>query len=180
MKIKVGNATIVLREGDIALVEADALVNAANDALWMGSGVAGSLKKHGGPEIEAEAIRKGPIGVGYAIATGAGSLKAKYIIHSVVMSQELTTDLESVAAATRAALKLAAELKCKSIALPAFGTGVGALPINDCARTMFKETIKLLLTPKLAGMEQIIFVLYGRDAFEAFEFELNALFSHKK
>src|SRR3990170_7908766 len=96
----------VLR-GDITKLELDALVNAANNRLWMGGGVAGALKRAGGPEIEAEAIKKGPIPIGEAVVTGAGKLKAKYVIHAAVMGQDLQTDATKIRQATVNSLKRA-------------------------------------------------------------------------
>src|SRR5207237_10888678 len=128
-----------VHEGDIAAVEADAIANAANDALWMGAGVAGALKRAGGEEIERDAMSKGPIAVGTAVATGAGRLSARYVIHGAVMGQDLRTNAELVRATTRACLALADELGCESLALPAFGTGVGGFPLDECATLMVAE-----------------------------------------
>src|SRR5436309_7487239 len=93
-----------VREGDIAAVEADAIANAANDRLWMGSGVAGALKRAGGKQIERDAMALGPIPVGTAVATGAGTLRAQWVIHGAVMKQELRTNIELVRKTTRACL----------------------------------------------------------------------------
>ena len=120
-----------VREGDIADVEADAIANAANDELWMGAGVAGALKRAGGEEIEREAMAQGPIELGTAIATTAGRLPARRVIHGAVMGQDLRTDGDLVRRATRSCLELADELGCRSLALPAFGTGVGGFRLAD-------------------------------------------------
>ena len=109
-------------KGDITDMEVDAIVNAANNELWMGGGVAGAIKRKGGIEIEEEAVKKGPIPVGEAIVTGAGKLKAKYVIHGAVMGRDLQTDAEKIKNATINSLKRAEELGLKSIAFPAFGT----------------------------------------------------------
>src|SRR6478672_5423500 len=114
-----------VREGDIAEVEADAIANAANDHLWMGAGVAGAIKRAGGAEIEREAVARGPIAVGDAVATGAGRLHARWVIHAAVMGQDLVTSAELIAGATGRTLEVAEELGARSLALPAFGTGVG-------------------------------------------------------
>src|SRR3954467_818957 len=121
-----------VREGDIAAVEADAVANAANDALWMGAGVAGALKRAGGEEIEREAMANGPIPVGEAVATGAGRLPARWVIHVAVMGQDLRTSPELVERTTRSVLRVAEELGARSLALPAFGTGVGRFPLDAC------------------------------------------------
>src|SRR5260370_623335 len=112
-------------EQDIATLDVDAVVNAANDHLWMGAGVAGALKRAGGDEIEREAMRRGPIPLGSAISTTAGRLSATYVIHGAVMGQNLRTNVDLVGRTTASCLALADELGCRSLALPAFGTGVG-------------------------------------------------------
>ena len=94
--IEISGSKLILLKGDIALEESDAIVNAANNVLWMGSGVAGAIKKEGGQEIEEEAVSKGPIDVGEAILTGSGKLKSKYVIHAAVMGQDLSTNAEII------------------------------------------------------------------------------------
>lgn len=158
---------ITLRKGDIARVQADAIVNAANNALWMGGGVAGAIKRAGGKEIEAEAVRQGPIPVGEAVVTGAGTLAARYVIHAAVMGTDLKTDAEKIRAATRNSLLRAEELGLKAVAFPALGTGVGEFPYEEAAEIML-ETVGEHLSGQ-SGLEQVIFVLYGDEAFQAFE-----------
>jgi len=153
-----------VREGDIATVEADAIANAANDRLWMGAGVAGALKRAGGAEIEREAVAKGPIERGTAVATTAGELDARYVIHGAVMGQDLRTNAELIARTTRACLKLADELGCRSLALPAFGTGVGGFPVEECARLMVDEARAF----RGAHLERVIFAVLGAEAQRAF------------
>ncbi len=159
-----------VREGDIAAVEADAVANAANDALWMGAGVAGALKRAGGDEIEREAMARGPIPLGSAVATTAGRLPARYVIHGAVMGQDLRTDGELVRRTTRACLQLADELDCRSLALPAFGTGVGGFPLSACARIMIEEA----WTFEPRSLERGIFAVFGREAYDAFSSELSS------
>src|SRR5215468_9753887 len=118
MVVAIGDASIETQRGDISRVQVDAVVNAANNHLWMGAGVAGALKRAGGPEIEREAVAKGPINVGEAIVTNGGALPAKYVIHAAVMGQDLTTDRSKISRATRNSLTRAAELGISSIALP--------------------------------------------------------------
>jgi O-acetyl-ADP-ribose deacetylase (regulator of RNase III) len=154
-----------VREGDIAAVEADAIANAANDHLWMGAGVAGALKRAAGEEIEREAMAQAPIPVGTAVATGAGRLRATYVIHGAVMGQDLRTNADLVRRTTRACLALADELGCGSLALPAFGTGVGGFPLDECARVMVEEA--RAFAP--ASLERVVFAVYGAEAARAFE-----------
>ena len=158
---------IELVEGDITRVEADALVNAANNRLLMGGGVAAAIRRAGGKEIEEEAVKKGPIPIGQALATGAGRLRAKYIIHAAVMGLDFHTDAEKIRSATRNSLLRAEELGLKSIAFPALGTGVGGFPLDECARIMLGE-IREHLQGK-TGLERVIFVLRGREAYLAFQ-----------
>jgi O-acetyl-ADP-ribose deacetylase (regulator of RNase III) len=159
-----------LRDGDIAAIEADAIANAANDRLWMGAGVAGALKRAGGEEIEEEAMAIGGIPLGSAVATTAGRLHARWVIHGVVMGQDLRTDADLIRRTTRSCLELADELGCRSLALPAFGTGVGGFPLGECARIMVEEA---RIFPALA-LERVIFAVYGSEAYEAFSSALSS------
>jgi O-acetyl-ADP-ribose deacetylase (regulator of RNase III) len=154
---------IEIRKGDISAVEADVIVNAANNHLWMGAGVAGALKRAGGQQIEDEAVRKGPIPVGEAVETKAGNLKAKYVIHAAVMGQDLKTDEIKIRNATRNSLKLAVQLKAQSIAFPALGTGIGGFPLHRCAEVMLKEVLGY------SGFLKVVFVLYSDESYTIFE-----------
>jgi len=159
-----------VREGDIAAVEADAVANAANDRLWMGAGVAGALKRAGGAEIEQEAIAQGPIPLGSAVATSAGRLPARWVIHGAAMGQDLRTDGELVRRTTRACLQCADELNCRSLALPAFGAGVGGFPLAECARLMVAEAHSF----EPVSLERVIFAVFGGEAYEAFSSALSS------
>jgi O-acetyl-ADP-ribose deacetylase len=151
-------------EGDIATLEVDAIANAANDRLWMGAGVAGAIKRAGGEEIEDEAVGKGPIPIGEAVATGAGRLPARHVIHGAVMGQDLTTNADFVARTTRRCLEVADGLGARSVALPALGTGVGGFPIEECARVMVAETRSF--DPK--SVERVVFAVFGSQAERVF------------
>ena len=157
-------------EGDITQLDVDAIANAANNRLWMGAGVAGAIKRAGGEEIEQEAVRLGPIEVGDAVATGAGRLRARYVIHGAVMGQDLSTDAELVARTTRRCLEVADELGVESLALPAFGTGVGGFPLSECARIMVREARAY----EPASLRRVVFAVFGDEPREAFEAELGA------
>jgi O-acetyl-ADP-ribose deacetylase (regulator of RNase III) len=152
-------------EGDITELEVDAIANAANNALWMGSGVAGAIKRAGGDEIEREAVALGPIEVGGAVATRAGRLPAKHVIHGAVMGQDLRTDDELVRLTTKRCLELADELRCRSLALSAFGTGVGGFPLEDCARIM----VSTARAHEPTSRDRVDFAVFGDDARRAFE-----------
>lgn len=158
---------IELVRGDIASIAADAIVNAANDHLWMGAGVAGALKRAGGDEIEREAVAKGPIAAGDAVATGAGKLPARWVIHAVAMGQDLRTDADKIQRATASALRVAEEVGARSIVFPALGTGVGGFPLEECARIMV-DAVRAHLASGSA-LERVIFAVRGDDAYRAFE-----------
>jgi O-acetyl-ADP-ribose deacetylase (regulator of RNase III) len=151
-------------EGDIAALAVDAVANAANDLLWMGAGVAGAIKRAGGIEIEREAVAKGPIEVGDAVATGAGLLPARWVIHAAVMGQDLVPSAEAIRTATRRTLELADQLGAQSLALPAFGTGVGGFPLEECARIMVTEVRAF----EGQTLRRVVFAVYGEDAQAAF------------
>jgi O-acetyl-ADP-ribose deacetylase (regulator of RNase III) len=157
-------------EGDIAVLRVDAVANAANDHLWMGAGVAGALKRAGGEEIEREAVALGPIPLGTAVATSAGRLPARWVIHGAVMGQDLRTDADLVRRTTAACLRLADELGARSLALPAFGTGVGGFPLDDCARIMVEEAH----AHEPHTLERVVFAVFGEDARRAFSAALDA------
>jgi O-acetyl-ADP-ribose deacetylase (regulator of RNase III) len=151
-------------DGDIATLDVDAVANAANDHLWMGAGVAGALKRAGGEEIEREAVAKGPIAVGDAVVTGAGSLPARWVVHGAVMGQDLRTNADLVGRTTTRCLELADELGARSIALPAFGTGVGGFPLEECAQIMAAAA----RTYEPRSLERVVFAVWGSDAERAF------------
>ena len=157
-------------DGDIAALEVDAIANAANDRLWMGSGVAGAIKRAGGEEIEREAVQQGPIAVGEAVATGAGRLPARWVIHGAVMGQDLRTNAELVRRTTESCLRLADDLGAESLALPAFGTGVGGFPVDECARIM----VAAARAHEPRSLQRVVFAVFGAEARMAFEAGLAA------
>jgi O-acetyl-ADP-ribose deacetylase len=152
-------------EGDIAALDVDAVANAANDHLWMGAGVAGALKRAGGEEIEREATAKGPIAVGEAVATGAGQLPARWVIHGAVMGQDLRTTPALVERTTQSVLRVADELGAASLALPAFGTGVGGFPLDECARLM----VRAVREHEPRTLRRVVFAVFGDGPRRAFE-----------
>jgi O-acetyl-ADP-ribose deacetylase len=163
--VEVESARLRVAEGDITALDVDAIANAANNHLWMGAGVAGAIKRAGGPEIEREAVEKGPIEVGDAVATGAGRLQARWVVHGAVMGQDLRTNADLVRGTTRRCLEVADELGARSLALPAFGTGVGAFPLQECATIMVREARSY--EPK--SLREVVFAVFGDEARRAFE-----------
>jgi O-acetyl-ADP-ribose deacetylase len=152
-------------DGDITQLEVDAIANAANDHLWMGAGVAGAIKRAGGEEIEREAVARGPIPVGTAVATTAGRLPARYVIHGAVMGQDLQTDASLIGRTTSSCLEVADELGLESVALPAFGTGVGGFSLDECARIM----VAAVRSYEPRTLRRVVFAVFGEEAREAFE-----------
>jgi len=161
---QVNGITVRIVQGDICDRQADAVVNAANNHLWMGGGVAGALKRRGGAEIEQEAVRQGPVAVGEAVATTAGRLSAKHVIHAAVMGQDLVTSADAIRRATASALALADRLGLASIAFPALGTGVGGFPLRECAGIM----LEAVASASLQTLTCVEFVLFDQAAYDAF------------
>jgi O-acetyl-ADP-ribose deacetylase (regulator of RNase III) len=178
MKIHVNRGEIEIVAGDIVLQESAAIVNAANNHLWMGGGVSGAIKRAGGPAIETEAISKGPVEVGEAVVTGAGSLKARYVIHAAVMGQDSHTDEIKIRNATRSALNIAGKNGIESVSFPALGTGIGGFEIHHCARIMIEETVGFLSGKTVVRL--VRFVLFDDETVKAFEEELKLQFSTKR
>jgi O-acetyl-ADP-ribose deacetylase (regulator of RNase III) len=159
--------TVEIVDDDIAAQTTDAIVNAANNAFWMGSGVAGAIKSRGGNSIEDEAMAQGPVEPGDCVLTSAGRLKAKHVIHAAVMGQDLKTSATLIEAATRNALRLADSRGLVSIALPAFGTGVGGFPVVECARIMIQAVRQYAKVAR--SLRLVRFVLFGQTAYDAFD-----------
>ena len=158
---------IVLREGDITEEDVDAIVNAANSQLVLGAGVAGAIRRKGGPQIQAECDAIGPIGVGDAAVTGAGDLPARWVIHAAGMPPGGSATESSVHASVRKSLDLAREKGCRTIAIPAIGAGIGGFPVQRCAEILLSEAKE-----HLAGettLEEIRFVLFGEPTYRIFE-----------
>ncbi len=176
--VGIADSKLMLVKGDIALEEADAVVNAANDALWMGSGVAGAIKKAGGSEIEEEAVSKGPIKIGEAILTGSGKLKSKYVIHAAVMGQDLSTDADKIRSALLSSFQLAEEKGINSLSVPAFGTGAGGFSISACAEIMIRESIEFL--QRSANIKLLKIILFSESDLELFEDKLEEFFSERQ
>jgi len=188
MKVDIENRVLELVEGDITEMETDAIVNAANAQLILGGGVAGAIKRKGGPAIQQECnkiVREDSIGggtfVGGAVITGGGNLKAKYVIHAVGPRMGEGNEDEKLKNATLNSLKVAGEKKLKSISFPAISTGVFGFPIERCAEIMLRTTIDYLTrlgvgarrSPKgQTGIEKVVFCLYGQDSFQVFENQL--------
>jgi O-acetyl-ADP-ribose deacetylase (regulator of RNase III) len=155
-----------ISQGDITECALDAIVNAANNDLMLGAGVAGAIRRKGGPAIQQECDRIGPIALGEAAVTTGGNLKTKFVIHAASMHLGGRTSEENLRASTRNSLLRASERKLESIAFPAIGTGIAGFPLERCAQVMLEE-----VRDHLSGetsLELVEFVLFDRAAFESF------------
>jgi O-acetyl-ADP-ribose deacetylase (regulator of RNase III) len=158
---------IEVREADITRLEVDAIANAANTRLAHGGGVAGAIVRAGGRSIQDESNAVAPIGLGEAVETGAGSLPARWVIHAATMELGGPTSDDIIRRATRSTLMKADELGARSLALVAFGTGVGGFPLEDAAQIEVEEVERHLAGG--SAIETVIFAVRGSEAKEAFE-----------
>lgn len=160
---------IIIEQGDLTEMDVDAIVNAANNDLMLGGGVAGAIRRKGGPSIQEECDKIGPIPIGEAAITGGGNLKARYVIHAASMALRgpLTTS-EALVESTRNSLLRADEKKLKTIAFPAIGTGVAGFPVGKCAELMIATVLKHLKSGK-SSLEKVYFVLFDKAACDAFK-----------
>jgi len=165
-------ARIELWNGDICELEVDAIVNAANLSLWMSTGVGGAIKRAGGDAIEFAAVRQGPVPLGGAVMTPAGTLAAKCVIHAVSLDRDRRTSAEIIDLAVRSAMARARELRVSSIAFPAMGTGVGGFPLDEAARVTVRAVRDEL--PRSPTIEFVTFAMRGAAAYQAFEAALAA------
>ncbi len=154
--------------GDISRVGAEAVVNAANNHFWMGGGVAGALKHAGGRTIEIDAMAQGPVPVGESVVTDGGCLPARYVIHAAVMGQDLQTSATAIHDATGSSLACAQALGIETIALPAFGTGVGRFPPSESARIMIGAALVFVRACKGRKLKEISFVLISDELTKVF------------
>ena len=166
--MKINNTEVKVELGDITQLQVDAIVNAANNKLVMGGGVAGTIKIKGGKVIEEEAVKKGPIKMGEAIYTSAGNLKAKYVIHAATMGMDFKTDEIKIRNSCKNALDVAEELKVRSVAFPALGCGVGGFPLLASAKIMSQEAFRHIKEQETSSLKEIIFCLRDKEAFDIF------------
>jgi len=170
LSIKMRETDLQLLEGDITELQVDVIVNAANEKLQLGGGVAGAINKKGGPTIQAECDRIGGTPSGTAVMTVAGNLKAKHVIHAVGPRKGEGEEDKKLASAVRSSLALAERQGMRSIALPAISSGSFGFPLDRCARIMLTEIQRYIQGG--TKLEQVIVCLYGDDSFETFKREL--------
>jgi O-acetyl-ADP-ribose deacetylase (regulator of RNase III) len=173
MKVNVAGHTLELVQGDITDMGTDAIVNAANAQLVLGGGVAGAIRRKGGPQIQEECDRIGSTFVGGAVITTGGRLKAKHVIHAVGPRMGEGDEDEKLRNATLNSLKLADEHHLKSIAFPAISTGIFGFPMPRCAEIMLTAAVEYLRGA--TGLEQVVFCLFGQDSFEVFARQLQRI-----
>jgi O-acetyl-ADP-ribose deacetylase len=165
-------AQIEVKQADITELEVDAIANAANTALQHGGGVAGAISRAGGPGVQKESDERAPINLGEAVVSTAGEMPSKWVIHAATMELGGPTSAEIIRRATASTLRTADELGAKSLALVAFGTGVGGFPIDEAARIEVEEVERHLAEG--SGLERIVFAVFGEKAQLAFEEALDA------
>jgi O-acetyl-ADP-ribose deacetylase (regulator of RNase III) len=170
MKVDVANSVLELVEGDITEMATDAIVNAANAQLILGGGVAGAIRRKGGPSIQQECHKIGGTFVGGAVITTGGNLKAKYVIHAVGPRMGEGDEDAKLENATVNSLKLTDEHKLRSISFPAISAGIFGFPIERCAEIMLRVTIDYLKAK--TGLKRVVFCLYGRESYAVFERQL--------
>lgn len=160
---------IKLVEGNLALLDVETVVNAANENLILGGGVAGAIRQFGGPSIQEECNKIGPIAVGEAVITGAGNLKAKYVIHAAGPVYGEGNEDEKLTKVTLNSLKIAKKQKIKNIAFPAISTGIFSFPLKRCSEIMIKVAMDFLKEKANDYPEEIIFCLFGQEAYSVFQ-----------
>ena len=160
-------ADVEVLEADITQLEVDAIANAANTSLMHGGGVAGAIARAGGAELERESRQRAPIGLGEAVETGGGDMPCRWVIHAATMELGAPTSAEIIRRATASTLRTADELGARSLALVAFGTGVGGFPLREAARIEVEEVRRHL--ERDSGLERVVFAVRGAEAREAFE-----------
>jgi O-acetyl-ADP-ribose deacetylase (regulator of RNase III) len=162
-----------LSVGDLTESDADAIVNAANNDLKLGGGVAGAIRRKGGVTIQQECDEIGSIPVGGAAITGGGNLRARFVIHAASMQLGGQTTAQALRSSTAHSLRIAAERGLKNIAFPAVGTGIAGFPMRECAEIMLRETVKHL--GGATSLERVEFVLFDDGALAVFEEALRAI-----
>ncbi len=158
---------VELRQGDLTEMDVDAIVNAANNDLQLGGGVAGAIRRKGGPAIQQECDAIGCIPVGGAAITGGGNLKARNVIHAASMQLGGSTTARALRSSTAHALRIAAERGLQTIAFPAVGTGIAGFPMRECAEIMLAEVVTHFRKP--TSLETVHFVLFDAASLEVFK-----------
>jgi len=157
---------IEICQGDLTEADVDAIVNAANNDLQLGAGVAGAIRRKGGPRIQAECDEIGSIPIGGAAITSGGNLKARHVIHAASMELGGGTSAQSLRSSVAHSLRIAAQNGLRTIAFPAVGTGIAGFPLRDCAEIMLHEAVRHFEGP--TSIQKITFVLFDEQALGVF------------
>jgi O-acetyl-ADP-ribose deacetylase len=160
-------ATIEVLDTDITALDVDAIANAANTELKHGGGVAGAIRRAGGPAVQRESDEKAPIGLGEAVETSGGEMPCRWVVHAATMELGGPTSVDIIRRATASTLRKADELGARSLALVAFGTGVGGFPLEQAAAIEVEEVRRHL--DGASGLERVVFAVHGEPARRAFE-----------
>lgn len=160
-------ASVHIDQGDLTTYDVDAIVNAANNDLQLGGGLAGAIRRAGGPSIQRECDAHGPVAVGEAAVTGGGDLPARHVIHQASMQLGGRTTEESLRESTRAVLRLAEERGIRTLAFPATGTGIAGFPTRRCAEVMLGEVLRHIRNAD-TGLTDVYFVLFDEASAKAF------------
>ena len=177
MKWTINGKDLVLLQGDITDMDTDASVNAANQNLVLGAGVAGAIRTKGGPAIQEECDRIGGAAVGEAAITTGGDLKATYVIHAVGPRMGEGDEDKKLADATRNSLNIASEKGLSSIAFPAISTGIFGFPKERCAQIMLATVIKMLEEEE-SSLKEVVFCLWGEDSLQIFKETAKKMLGH--
>jgi O-acetyl-ADP-ribose deacetylase len=159
---------IEVLDTDITKLEVDAIANAANTDLKHGGGVAGAISRAGGPAVQAESSERAPIGLGEAVETTGGDMPCRWVIHAATMELGGPTSADIIRSATASTLRKADELGARSLALVAFGTGVGRFPVEEAAAIEVSE-VRRHLDAGGSGLDRVVFAVRGDEARQAFE-----------
>jgi len=162
-------AALEVAQADVTKLAVDAIANAANTQLLHGGGVAGAIRRAGGSEVERESRERAPIGLGEAVETTAGDMPSRWVIHAATMELGGPTSAEVIERATRSTLDVAERLGCESLALVAFGTGVGGFALDEAARLMVG-----VARAYTGALERIVFAVHGEEAERAFRAAVEA------
>jgi O-acetyl-ADP-ribose deacetylase (regulator of RNase III) len=165
-------AKIEVLQADVTQLEVDAIANAANTQLKHGGGVAGAISRAGGPEVQKESDELAPIGLGEAVATTAGEMPSRWVIHAATMELGGPTSADAIRHATASTLARAEELGARSLALVAFGTGVGGFPVDEAARIEIEEVERHVSAG--SALERIVFAVFDDRTALAFEEAVSA------
>ncbi len=166
-------ASIEVLDTDITTLEVDAIANAANTELAHGGGVAGAISRAGGPSVQAQSDRKAPIGLGEAVETDAGEMPSRWVIHAATMELGGPTSGEIIRRATASVLRRAEELGARSVALVAFGTGVGGFSLEEAAAIELEEVRRHI--DHGSALERVVFAVHGERAHAAFQAALDSV-----